>query len=320
MPLSLIQTQHIAKLTDALYSFLPGTSQWGAYTFAHAASEVGVGSYWTTGISKTPAINALLEQTFELKIGRFVPLVELVVRQGLKYRNKRGEPVTREEVVAIHRLIRELALHSVALGSETFLSALPTAAVTEDTSSGWGLRPAEKAPSQSVAISRTQELASLQNLFSALIAEPDRQAAGRALEQLLNKLFRLEGLNPRDPFRIVGEQIDGSFEFGSNLYLLEAKWTSAPTPVEELYVFREKVAGKSSFTRGVFISINGFVSTASDALTRGKQPNFVMLDGTHLYSVLSGALGLSPLLDGLVRYLLERGEPYVPMLELQSRG
>jgi hypothetical protein len=51
--------------------------------------------------------------------------------------------------------------------------------------------------------------------------KPD--ARGRAFESFLNDLFAAYGLSPRNPFRLTGEQIDGSFELGQDTYLLEAK-------------------------------------------------------------------------------------------------
>jgi hypothetical protein len=123
------------------------------------------------------------------------------------------------------------------------------------------------------------DLEELKREFLALHENVDRQRAGLQLEKVLNRLFVLHGLSPREAFRVVGEQIDGSFELDHEVYLLEAKWLQEPSPAADLYVFREKVEGKSKFTRGVFLSINGVSRDGSDAITRGKQPNFFIIDG-----------------------------------------
>lgn len=47
---------------------------------------------------------------------------------------------------------------------------------------------------------------------------------GYALEKFLYDIFDAYRFNPRPSFRIVGEQIDGSIEFGHEVYLIEAKW------------------------------------------------------------------------------------------------
>lgn len=73
-------------------------------------------------------------------------------------------------------------------------------------------------------------LAQLKEEFHQLTIEVDRNKAGLALECLLNRLFELFGLQPRQPFRIEGEQIDGSFVLDGHVYLLESKWEQNRCP------------------------------------------------------------------------------------------
>jgi hypothetical protein len=54
------------------------------------------------------------------------------------------------------------------------------------------------------------------------------QARGYAFESFLKGLFDAFGLAAHDPFKLRGEQIDGSFQLGGEIYLLEAKWHSQP--------------------------------------------------------------------------------------------
>ena len=164
-----------------------------------------------------------------------------------------------------------------------------------------------------------EDIENLRADFAVFKAETNRQAAGLQLEPLLNSLFRLFGLDPRKPFRIVGEQIDGSFALDNEVYLLEAKWEKDPLPEDPLLKFRGVIEGKSSFTRGVLIAINGISDQAKDAITRGKQPNFFVLDGEHLMKVLTKEVALPELLLQAQRILAEEGLVYVPYLEL-SKG
>jgi len=152
--------------------------------------------------------------------------------------------------------------------------------------------------------------------FLFFSGQSDRNAAGISLERLLNGLFALHDLEPNHAFRVTGEQIDGSFLLDSEVYLLEAKWIKELVMESDLLVFRGKIEGKSSFTRGLFISINGFSPGAVQAITSGKQPTFVMMDGADLYRVLEGHVELDELLRRKVRQLAERGKPFVPTSEL----
>jgi hypothetical protein len=145
---------------------------------------------------------------------------------------------------------------------------------------------------------------------------PDRAAAGFKLEMLLNRLFAMFDLAPRQPFRVVGEQIDGSFELNYEVYLVEAKWEKSPLPVADLYVFREKIEGKSPYTRGVLIALEGVSEPAKEAITRGKQPKFFVVNGHDLMMVLSEQIDLPEFLRQRQRLLAEEGLVVVPFGQL----
>lgn len=163
---------------------------------------------------------------------------------------------------------------------------------------------------------RALALAQLKEEFFRLASETDRNRAGFALEKLLNHLFEEFELKPRQPFRVVGEQIDGSFELDGQIYLLESKWEKDARPEADLLVFRGKIEGKSTFTRGVFIALNDISAPARDAITRGKAPSFFVMNGHDLVMILSEAMGLTDFLRKRVRLLAEEGRVCVPFSDL----
>lgn len=63
------------------------------------------------------------------------------------------------------------------------------------------------------------------------------QARGCAFEQFPTRLFLSNGMAPNEPFRNLGEQIDGSFVFLGEVYLVEAKYEQNPTGVGNLHAF-----------------------------------------------------------------------------------
>jgi hypothetical protein len=128
-------------------------------------------------------------------------------------------------------------------------------------------------------LNQSQVPRQLKDEFLQLAGQSDTNAAGLSLERLLNRLFQLFGLQPRQPFRVVGEQIDGSFQMDAETYLVESKWEKHALPEADLLVFREKILSKSNFTRGVLIALNGVSGPARDAITRGKAPCFFVMDG-----------------------------------------
>lgn len=78
----------------------------------------------------------------------------------------------------------------------------------------------------------------LENEFMALHGMDDEvQARGYAFERFLKRWFDTWGLEPRQAFRLSGEQIDGSFLHGNTVYFLEAKWRNAQTGAGDLRSF-----------------------------------------------------------------------------------
>lgn len=163
---------------------------------------------------------------------------------------------------------------------------------------------------------RAEQLTQLKEEFLRLADEKDRSKAGLSLEKLLNRLFELFDLKPRQAFRVTGEQIDGSFELDGDIYLLESKWEKDALPEADLLVFRGKIEGKSTFTRGVYIALNDVTKEARDAITRGKAPSFFVMNGHDLMMILCGAMALTDFLRERRRLLAEKGRVCVPFSEL----
>lgn len=146
-----------------------------------------------------------------------------------------------------------------------------------------------------------------QELFALPSLEP--QPRGYAFERFLKALFDTFGLEARDPFRIKGEQIDGSFLLANEIYLLEAKWQSKPCDASDLRNFQGKIEEKTAWTRGLFISNSGFTEEGLTAFGRGKR--VVCMDGYDLYEILTRDLSLPDVLHQKVRRAGESGELFV---------
>jgi hypothetical protein len=131
------------------------------------------------------------------------------------------------------------------------------------------------------------------------------QARGYAFEILLRDLFDVFGLEAKEPFRLKGEQIDGSFLLQGETYLVEAKWQSAPTGVADLHTFHGKLEQKAAWTRGLFVSNSGFTADGLAAFGRGKRS--VCMDGLDLFETLSRELPLTEVLSRKVRRAAETG-------------
>lgn len=314
MSLTMKQSLAIRQMAEVLYTFLPGSGdrRWiGHVNFASVSHQCGLGDYWPGG-SKLPAIATLLERTLETRRDRFERLMLSIVRNGLTYRQKKGTPVRREEVEALNRLLLDLEFKFPQLWDIAFLGSL-----CQDRSDGDLPDQAEETISGSLRQSgRTIRLTEMRDRFYALSLQKDRQAAGLALERLLNDMFQCFDLEPRGGFQVVGEQIDGSVLLDHHIYIIEAKWTSEPVSESDLLVFRGKIEGKSALTRGFFISVNNFTDEAKEAIIRGKQATFFLVDGYDLAVILEGYRELPDVLRFKLRKLMEEGRVFASVREM----
>jgi hypothetical protein len=137
---------------------------------------------------------------------------------------------------------------------------------------------------------------------------------GFAFEKYLKRLFDAFDLGARASFRLVGEQIDGSFVLHNETYLLEAKWQNEPTGVGDLHAFHGKLEQKATWTRGLFVSYSGFSVDGLKAFGRGKR--LVCLDGADLAEALNRELPLNTVLERKVRHAAETGVAFAQVREL----
>jgi len=156
-------------------------------------------------------------------------------------------------------------------------------------------------------------LVALHNELVAL-TQLQPQARGYAFEALLSNLFNAYGLEARDPFRLKGEQIDGSFVLQGETYLVEAKWQKSPTGVADLHTFQGKLEQKAAWTRGLFVSNSGFTDDGLAAFGRGKR--VICMDGLDLSDTLSLELPLNHVLERKVRRAAETGLPFARVRDL----
>lgn len=140
------------------------------------------------------------------------------------------------------------------------------------------------------------------------------QPRGYEFERFLKNLFDANGLGGRASFRLIGEQIDGSFELSGETYLLEAKWTDAQVGASDLRAFNGKLEDKAAWTRGLFLSNSGFTEDGLVAFGRGKR--VVCMDGLDLYEILDRDLSFPDALARKVRRAAESGQPFVRVRDL----
>ncbi len=149
-----------------------------------------------------------------------------------------------------------------------------------------------------------------------LASMENSQQRGFEFERFLNDFFEKNSLNPRSSFKIIGEQIDGSFEFLNEIYLLEAKWTKDRINKSDLVIFNEKVSSKSTFTRGLFISYSGYTDEALQTFGLGRKVSITLMTVEELTILIQRRFDFNEVLKKKIRILAEEGEFYRHISEL----
>ncbi|MBZ5599168.1 MAG: restriction endonuclease [Acidobacteriia bacterium] len=308
MVTSLKKAEAISNVAHLLYDFLPGSGrpEWKSHvSFRSIAQRLGLGHYWQEG-SKEPAISHLLRLTLDREPLSFEKLILEVVGAGIPYCRKNGKPIRSTHIKTLNGYLLELGFKFPALWDKEFWSSLDgDSSKRAQHIVEAELRSEELEAASVVAQERKRE--ELRDVFYALSTDDNRQRAGLKLERVLNELFEMFQLAPRGSFKLVGEQIDGSFLLDEESYLVEAKWEAGRLAEDKLLVFRGKIEGKSSFTRGAFVSVSGFTNECLESISKHKQPTFFLIDGYDLTTVLEGQITLIDLLRAKRNCLAEEG-------------
>jgi restriction endonuclease Mrr len=229
-------------------------------------------------------------------------LIVAIVRQAMTYRRGKGSPLSREEIDRLNTLLRDVQFKIPELLDPSFLSSFGSPKAVE---------PALQTPA-TLNAEKAEELAALLIKITKL----DPQTRGLRFEGFLNELFAGFGLAPRGSFRLVGEQIDGSFRLHGQTYLVEAKWHGPQIGFADLMTFSGKIGGKAAWSRGFFVSNSGFTADGLEAFSRGRQTNLICADGLDLYEVLSRRVSLITVLEAKERRAAETNRAFVPVRDL----
>jgi hypothetical protein len=142
----------------------------------------------------------------------------------------------------------------------------------------------------------------------------DHHARGKCLERLLNRLFALIDLYPKAAYSTEHEQIDGSFTFQTDDYLLEARWWRDSLQPKELNDFRVKIESKAKNVLGLMVAINGFTRGAIEKHSHSTP--LVLMDGADLFAVLDDRINLVEVLERKRRHAAETGIPMLPVSQM----
>lgn len=157
---------------------------------------------------------------------------------------------------------------------------------------------------------RERRLHELHTAFTQLSQNPNKQARGYGLEDLVKEIFALNEIDYRKSFRADGEQIDGFFTFGGFDYLVEARWRAKKPTLQDLLAFKGKVDRKIESTRGVVLSMVGYEEDVLQRLREAGKANLILFDGWELMLILEGRVSLVDALQAKADKAAQEGDIY----------
>lgn len=160
-----------------------------------------------------------------------------------------------------------------------------------------------------------EELLSLKQEFCTLATSQDYQQRGFKLENLMNRLFALNDLDPKASFKIVGQQIDGAFTLDGTEFLFEAKWVKSPINNSDLAIFKEKIKSKLENTLGLYLSVDGFSEEGVTA-SQSSDKVMILMDGSDLMAVLEERISFIDLINRKKQIASREGRIYVPFFQM----
>ena len=167
----------------------------------------------------------------------FESLILEIVRAGMLYRKRQGQPITDKQIDQLNGYLLEFGFKFPSLCSQDFRESLRQPDAERATRYAEQIIAEQHIKAKQTDM-RAQALAALRERFFSLCQEGDRQAAGLALETVLTDPFELFEIPARSRFRVTGEEIDGSFELDQESYLPEAKWHRRKLAEQQFLVFR----------------------------------------------------------------------------------
>lgn len=271
----------VATLAKLLYHFLPARGP----------------------VSKGDGIVRMLQWTVAHKPEQLPVLVEAIVMRSIADRNDGVDPLTRENIAELGRLLIQVGVPVPAFAHAGFLRTLPAKT---------GLAGGSPIASDILAVDDgvLRKLKRQHMVLGAL----SPHARGYAFEKFLSDLFEVFELASRNTFRVLGDQIEGVFRLDREAYLLAAKWQSSPVGAKDLTSFCDKVKNESGRMRGVFISNSGFCPDELDAYSKNNP--VVYVDGLDIYGVLRGRLRFDDAMRAKIHQAKHTGRSFVRIREL----
>jgi restriction endonuclease Mrr len=256
-----------------------------------------------------------------------------IVREVLVALNERGESALRERREVLKRVVEfesfDVCWPNDSLKARGLISEIQRVTNTKDSFTRMkrerDVERNEKIEKQRVEqqerAERTRKIEAVHGQMAALFGLKNPQQRGKALEQVLNDLFRAYGILVKEAFCLTGdagegivEQVDGVIEHKGEFYLVEMKWWKEPIGVPEISQHLVRVYHRSD-CRAVIISASDYTESAIATCKDALQHKVVILCTLEeIVHLLREQGNLESYIDQKVKAAILEKKPYVRLL------
>ena len=177
----------------------------------------------------------------------------------------------------------------------------------------------ERARVERVNIQRSlTDRSKLQQILDVMHSKIGTQEGGYAFEDWFDQLLIFCEIQHRKPYITGGRQIDGSLTYEGTTYLVELKFTKNQAESKEIDSLKSKVDKMADNTMGIMVSISGYSSVAISEAS-GRKTTLMLMDASHLYLFLCGAMGFGDIISRIRRHASQTGEAYLPANQFSNQ-
>jgi FtsZ-binding cell division protein ZapB len=159
-------------------------------------------------------------------------------------------------------------------------------------------------------ISSQQTIEKLKTMLEVLATRIGTQQAGYDFQTWFYDLVDYFEIPCKRPYVSEERQIDGSLTLDGTTFLVELKFTGEQADAIDIDTFKSKVESKADNTMGIMVSISGYSSVAIREAS-GRRTPLLLLDHSHLYCILSGAMPLPEVINRIKRHASQTAESYL---------
>lgn len=159
-------------------------------------------------------------------------------------------------------------------------------------------------------VAKASSIESLAAELSEFVPSQGTQDGGYKFQDWFYRVADFFEVECRRPYITGGRQIDGTITIEGTTYLVELKFTASQSGATDIDSLLAKLGNVADNTMGLMVSMSGFSSVAVKQAS-GKKTPLILLDASHVMTLLYSGWKLGELIARLRRHVSQTGEAFL---------